>query len=152
MKLTNVQVRNFRNIIDSGEVAIQPDVTCIVGKNESGKTAFLQALHRLNPAQANVSLSIPEQYPAWLEKLHRRKMKLEEFCPVSASFVLEDADRTVIAERFGKGVLKSDIVTLSRQYGGSPNLRATRRPQSVGFFRKCSYRKGRVQGQPITPV
>ena len=118
MKLTGVQIKNFRNVIDSGEVAIQPDVTCIVGKNESGKTAFLQALHRLNPAQGNVSLSIPDQYPAWLEKQHRRKMNLETFCPVTATFKIEPEDKTVLEERFGKGILKSDIVTLSRQYDG----------------------------------
>jgi predicted ATP-dependent endonuclease of OLD family len=118
MKLIEVQVRNFRNILDAGEVAIQPDVTCLVGKNESGKTAFLQALHRLNPAQGNVSLSIPDQYPAWLEKQHRRKMDLNIFCPVTAKFKVEDSDKAALEERFGKGVLKSDILTLSRQYNG----------------------------------
>lgn len=118
MKLTEVRIKNFRNIIDSGDVDIQPDVTCIVGKNESGKTAFLQALHRLNPVHANVSLSIPDQYPAWLEKQHRRKMNLEEFCPVHAKFKIEPADLTEIEKRFGKGVLKSDVVEISRSYNG----------------------------------
>jgi len=116
MKLIEVQVRNFRNILASGEVAIQPDVTCLVGKNESGKTAFLQALHRLNPAQGNVSLSIPDHYPAWLEKQHRRKMDLNAFSPVAAKFKIEDSDNAAIESRFGKGVLRSDILTLSRQY------------------------------------
>ena len=71
MKLKTVHARMFRNILDSTEVAIQPDVTCLVGKNESGKTAFLQALWRLRPARTNPKFSIPEQYPAWLEKRHR---------------------------------------------------------------------------------
>lgn len=66
MKLEKVQIKNFRNILDSGNVDIQSDVTCLVGKNESGKTAFLQALHRLNPVHKNVSFSIPDHYPAWL--------------------------------------------------------------------------------------
>jgi AAA ATPase-like protein len=118
MKLTKVQVRNFRNILDSGEVQIQPDVTCLVGKNESGKTAFLQALHRLNPALGNVSLSIPDQYPAWLEKQHRRKRDLNAFSPVEAEFRMEQADKTSLEGRFGKGVLKSDILKLSRRYDG----------------------------------
>lgn len=34
---------------DSGEISFEEDVTCLVGKNESGKTAVLQALHLLNP-------------------------------------------------------------------------------------------------------
>lgn len=118
MKLTQVRIKKFRNIVDSGDVVVQPDVTCLVGKNESGKTAFLQALHRLNPVQANVALSIPDQYPAWLEKQDRRKMNLEEFCPVSAKFRLEAVDRLTIDKKFGKGVLKSDVISLSRQYDG----------------------------------
>lgn len=119
MKLVEVHIRNFRNIIDSGAVAIQPDVTCIVGKNESGKSAFLQALHRLNPAQNNVSLSIPDQYPAWLEKQHRRKMNLDTFMPVSATFEVEPEDKKILEDRFGKGILKSHRIVLGRQYDGT---------------------------------
>jgi ABC-type branched-subunit amino acid transport system ATPase component len=43
MKLTSVRVTNYRNIIDSGEVEIGPS-TCLVGKNEAGKTAFLKPI------------------------------------------------------------------------------------------------------------
>jgi ABC-type cobalamin/Fe3+-siderophores transport system ATPase subunit len=39
-------VRKFRSIEDLGTVRSEPDVTCLIGKNESGKTAFLEALHR----------------------------------------------------------------------------------------------------------
>jgi len=81
MKLISAQIRLFRNILDSTEVDIEDDVTCLVGKNESGKTAFLQALYRLNPALRNVSFSIHEQYPAWLEKRDRRGgIDLEKVC------------------------------------------------------------------------
>ena len=120
MKLEKVQIKNFRNILDSGDVDIQPDVTCLVGKNESGKTAFLQALHRLNPVHKNVSFSIPDHYPAWLEKRHRRTMNLEEFCPAIATFSFEDKDKNLFEEHFGDGVLKGETVVLSRQYDGKP--------------------------------
>jgi len=49
MKLLRARVTNFKCIEDSGWVWFD-DVTCLVGKNESGKTAFLQALRRLSPA------------------------------------------------------------------------------------------------------
>ena len=65
MKLVEVQVTNFRNFLDSGAVEIEPDITCLVGKNESGKTAFLHALYRLRPARPNAKFFSPEQYPAW---------------------------------------------------------------------------------------
>ena len=71
MKLVGAQVELFRNIIDSTPVEIQPDVTCLVGKNESGKTAFLHALYRLNPARPNAPLNLSQQYPAWRIKQDR---------------------------------------------------------------------------------
>ena len=68
MKLHSVNVIKFRNIVDSTEIVISPSVACLVGKKKSGKTAFLHALNRLNPARPNVSFSVPDHYPAWLEK------------------------------------------------------------------------------------
>ncbi len=48
MKLTKLRITNFQSIQDSTEFDIG-DVTCLVGKNEAGKTALLKALYRLNP-------------------------------------------------------------------------------------------------------
>ena len=48
MNITRAKVTNYRSIDDSGWVSLD-NVTTLVGKNESGKTAFLQALRRLNP-------------------------------------------------------------------------------------------------------
>jgi predicted ATPase len=98
----------FRNILDSTEVSIQPDVTCLVGKNESGKTAFLQALWRLHPARLNPNFSVPEHYPAWLEKRHRNEGKvLEEVPPVEAVFAWEPADSEVVEKVFGPDLVPS---------------------------------------------
>lgn len=120
MKLVEVQITNFRNFLDSSEVSIDPTVTCLVGKNESGKTAFLHALYRLHPARPNVKLSAPDQYPAWLEKRDRlRGVKIEDFRPVLATFLIEAADRSFVEKVFGPGVLKTDSLGLKRSYGGT---------------------------------
>jgi AAA15 family ATPase/GTPase len=50
MKLTNAHVKNFKSIDDSGDVAIDPTVTVLVGQNEAGKSAFLQALYKARAA------------------------------------------------------------------------------------------------------
>lgn len=49
MRLVKAQVQNFKCVEDSGEFKIDETVTCLVGKNESGKTALLTALYGLNP-------------------------------------------------------------------------------------------------------
>ena len=43
------RVQNYRNIDDSGPIELDR-VTAFVGRNESGKTALLKALHKFNPA------------------------------------------------------------------------------------------------------
>lgn len=48
MKLAKVQVTNFRSVEDSGVFEIG-DMTCLVGKNEAGKTAILKAIHGVDP-------------------------------------------------------------------------------------------------------
>jgi hypothetical protein len=119
MKLLRVEIDHFKNILNSGPIAIQSDVTCIVGKNESGKTAVLQALHRFNPAQPNVSFDAQRQYPAWLEKQHRKQKDLKEHTPVAAYFQLEEPECTRIEEVLGVGALKSRELKISRTYANT---------------------------------
>ncbi|KZC15435.1 AAA family ATPase [Rhodanobacter sp. FW104-R8] len=49
LTLIKVQVWKYKSIEDSTPVALADDVTVLVGKNESGKTAFLEALHKAMP-------------------------------------------------------------------------------------------------------
>lgn len=121
MKLKRAQVEMFRNILNSSPVEIQGDVTCLVGKNESGKTTFLHALWRLNPAGKPEKFSVPDHYPAWLEKRHRMEGKdLDTVIPVTAFYDWEDGDRAAVEERFGKGVApKKGELKLSRNYSNS---------------------------------
>jgi ABC-type cobalamin/Fe3+-siderophores transport system ATPase subunit len=116
MKLVSVEVDHFKNILKSEVVAIQPDVTCIVGKNESGKTAFLQALHRFHPAQPNVNFNAQRQYPAWLEKQHRRQKDINQHCPVACTFQIEKSDLEAIDGVLGSAALKSTTIPIYRTY------------------------------------
>ena len=49
LTVTRFRVLNYRNIDDSGWIPLDR-VTCFVGRNESGKTTLLKALHKFNPA------------------------------------------------------------------------------------------------------
>jgi len=49
MKLIKARVQNYRSIEDSEEFDIG-DLTCLVGKNETGKTVLLRALQSLRPS------------------------------------------------------------------------------------------------------
>ena len=119
LKLVCVQIRSFRNILNSTKVEIQDDVTCLVGKNESGKTAFLEALRCLKPAQGSPKYELGRHYPAWLEKKHRQQGKnLDDVRAVTAWFSLEQTDKDYLFKRLGEGVFNSDKISVNRSYGG----------------------------------
>lgn len=120
MKLKSVRIDHFKHILDSTDVQIDEKITSLVGKNESGKSAFLEALRRLKPAQGAVQFDSSKHYPAWLEKKHRREARakgedLDENMPISATFEIEDKDRAAIEEIFGPSVLNSEY-TIKRRY------------------------------------
>ena len=73
MRLAEVQVERFRNFTDAQKVTIEADVTGLVGKNESGKTTVLKALHRLKPANgADREFNLTVEYPRWRLARDRR--------------------------------------------------------------------------------
>lgn len=117
MKLTGVRIRRFRNIIDSTPVTVQPDVTCLVGKNESGKTAILEALFRLKPIYPTNFRDI-DDYPRWLLAEHRRSGEIEKTTPVEATFELDAADVEAIVAIGGKGIVREgQSLVVLKDYG-----------------------------------
>ncbi|MGJ9414252.1 ATP-dependent endonuclease [Aeromicrobium sp. CF4.19] len=119
MRLISFHAKTFRNVIDSTEVAVD-DVTCLVGKNEAGKSAILQALHALNPAKPDQPLTLLDEYPRWLKKEHEVTGEIESAVPISATFELTDEEVTEFTNRFDAIVLSSSQFTASRSYA-KPN-------------------------------
>ena len=63
MKLIAVQIANYKCIRDPVSFDIS-DITCLVGMNESGKTAILEALYRLNPViPESGEFNVDDDYP-----------------------------------------------------------------------------------------
>jgi AAA domain, putative AbiEii toxin, Type IV TA system/AAA ATPase domain len=121
MRLTKVTVTNYRCITDSGPVEIG-DVTCLVGKNESGKTAFLQALRRLNPVDGPSAYEDVMDYPAGSFALYKKVRDKRPAEVVTAVFELEDAEVARIEKDFGASVLGERAFTVTKRY---PNGRMT---------------------------
>jgi AAA domain, putative AbiEii toxin, Type IV TA system/AAA domain len=121
MHLTSAIVKRFKSIDDSEVVRFERDVTCLVGRNESGKTAFLEALARLNPLPDDpLAFEELRDYPRRLQALQRDE--IAGTVPVSATFELDDADVDDLWGEFGPGVVSSRTVRLDRSYGGRRRL------------------------------
>jgi predicted ATPase len=121
--LKTAVVRKFRSIENSGTVRFEPDVTCLVGKNESGKTAFLEALHQANPF-GGLGRGFDElrDYPRRLRG--RDRAQIAGTTAVSATFELGDADLEAVAQRLGPEALGAKELTVERDYSGERRLLA----------------------------
>lgn len=114
MRLVNAHVINYRSVEDSDLFDVEEDVTCLVGKNESGKTATLRALYRLNPVEPSAKFDLVVDFPA---KRSKERKATKGFIPaVKATFELSDAEVELVTEHFGSGALTSRIVRLQRGY------------------------------------
>ena len=120
MILKAAVVKKFRSIENSGTVRFEPDVTCLVGKNESGKTAFLQAVYQTNPfGGPDRGFDELRDYPRRLRG--RDRAQIATTTPVEATFELSDGDLEAVAARFGD-VLTSKELTVQRTYAGQRRL------------------------------
>ena len=74
MILRSVRLQNFRCVKDSDPFRIDEKVTCLVGKNESGKTALLHALYKLKPVVEEEGEFDDLDFPAmeWTEYKSRK--------------------------------------------------------------------------------
>lgn len=126
MKLKKVHITDFKSIRDSNEFDVG-DITCLVGKNESGKTALLQALYRLEPIQENEGkFNITEDFPRMdvtnYELAVKRKER-EVAQVVKATYELEDEDVKEIKQLYGDKALINRELILDKYYDNETKFR-----------------------------
>ena len=116
MKLLSFRVTKFRNIVDSGVVAVDDMVTCLVGKNEAGKSGLIEALYLFNPAYSD-GFKVEDQYPRWLTVDDRKRGDLKLHCPIEVILRLEDADIKAVNDILGEGAIGPQDIWVARRYG-----------------------------------
>jgi len=122
--LDTVEIQRFRNFVEPQEFVIEDDVTCLIGKNESGKTTVLKALHRLNPANGySHSFDLTTEYPRALLSEHRKGRKLSEGEPVRATFSLSEDDCSALADHFSAKPPIGSKVRAGRSYDGNLSIK-----------------------------
>lgn len=110
MELKSFRVRNFRSINDSGEIDVSR-ITALLGRNESGKSNILRALHSLNPASGFTRLKPIKDFPR-----HRPLSECTDSTPVlDSTWELSTYDQERLAEIWpsAQGITK---VSVGRRY------------------------------------
>lgn len=116
MKLIKAHVTNYRNIIDSNDVEIG-DTTCLVGKNEAGKTSFLKALEGLRSTNAAFKEygrveNYPRRYLAEYESRHPDG----DARVISTEWEMAPEDIAAIEAELGEGVTTGKVVNVRKTY------------------------------------
>ena len=113
MELKSIRVRNFRSINDSGNIEVSR-ITALLGRNESGKSNILRALHSLNPASGFAKLKPIKDFPR-----HRKLSECTDTTPVvDSTWALTTYEQGRLAEIWpsAQGITE---VTVGRSYGAT---------------------------------
>ena len=125
MKLLTVHVTNFRSAEDCEEFNVGP-VTCLVGKNEAGKSAILLALAALNPHEATPAILDKERdYPRRSLTQYDQKHTDGDAIAITTKWKLEETEIEEVTSAVGEGVMTSEIVTVSRRYHNNVEVTAS---------------------------
>ena len=112
MQLKTFRVRKFRNIEDSGNIELLDALTCVVGKNQAGKSALLRALHKFNP-------HLPDPYDMrseWPRGQRTQRNKKQAVCEVR--FTLSPEDVKKLGEIAGEELNNANVV-VTKDYEGN---------------------------------
>ena len=103
MRLTHVRVQNYRCVRDTGWFEVEQAKTILVGPNEAGKTAVLEALQQINPPNGVKKFDPLRDYPRKLYNADIQSGRLDsKSIPVaSAQFELEPDDLAELPDGFG---------------------------------------------------
>ncbi len=112
MKLIWARVQNFRSAEDTGKFSLE-HLTCLVGKNEAGKTAVLQALAGINPHPAtpfkyDLERDYPKRFLARYKEIHEGN----EATVTTTKWQLPDSIIKAITAEFGSDAVTGNTVTI----------------------------------------
>jgi len=117
MILKTAHVTNFKCIKDSTRFSLDKDVTCLVGKNEAGKTAILEALHKLRPVRdEDGKFDVTKEYfrPSVLD--YKPVHGANPDTAIRTTWELEDEDRKALEPIIGAAAQKVGSVTVSKRF------------------------------------
>ena len=117
MEIKAFKVTNYRSITDSGWIDLE-DLTVLVGKNESGKTSLLRALHKFNPFNPE-PYSLDKEWPKG-----NRKARDQKAIVCSVRFQLDAVEQKEISAQVDADASKT--FEMSINYAGQLALYLSR--------------------------
>ena len=122
MKLIRARVTNFRCVEDSNPVEIGT-TTCLVGKNEAGKTAFLKALEGIRSVDTKYKqYNKTEDYPRRHLADYKQRHQHTEAQVIETTWKLDDSDRNDLIDEFCPEAIHGDEIKIRKTYESSSTI------------------------------
>jgi predicted ATP-dependent endonuclease of OLD family len=121
IKLKTVAINKYKSIQQTQTVEIEPDITTVVGMNESGKTSFLTAIAKTNyfNSDEDFKFDITQDYPR--NELIDFQHDDEDCDIINCTYEITDDFLKEIEEEFGKGVFTTKEFKYSCPYKSDSN-------------------------------
>jgi len=121
MKLTYAKITHFRSITDSSDVPIDPSITVLVGQNEAGKTACLQALEKGCPVR-KTKFNVTEDYPRRHLNDYLRQHETKPAEVLKLTYELTTDELKAITDEYGSSIMKGRTFTWSHNYNDGQSI------------------------------
>jgi len=116
MKLKKVELLKYKSYTDKQNFEVAEDITILVGMNESGKTAALEAIAKTNYFQDDddFKFNVTHDYP----RREKKKMEKSDEEPVAivCTYKLDESLIAAIENELGKDALKSTLIDCISKY------------------------------------
>lgn len=117
MRINKFRIQNYKSILDSGEVTLDPRITILLGKNESGKTSILKALESFKTEYEYEKEDLCLHSPV-RKKLDSGKIKEEDVDIVTVWFDVEKEDKPRLKE-IDPRLVKARTLACSKRFDSS---------------------------------
>lgn len=114
MLLKKVTIHKYKSFLTEQTYEVESQITRIVGKNESGKTALLEALAKSNYFEDNAEFKFSKDldYP----RGELTKVRNENPAAITCEYELSDEDIQKIEDDFESGIIQNQIFSVTSYY------------------------------------
>jgi predicted ATP-dependent endonuclease of OLD family len=114
MLLKKVTIHKYKSFLTEQTYEVESQITRIVGKNESGKTALLEALAKSNYFEDNTEFKFSKDldYP----RGELTKVRNDNPAAITCEYELSDEDIQKIEDDFESGIIQKQIFSVTSYY------------------------------------
>lgn len=122
MKLTHVTIQKYKCYESPQDFQVEEDITVLVGKNEAGKTAILEAIAKTNYFTDDKAFKFDPvlDYPRKEKKKYDRLGKVGDV--ITAKYIIDEELAREINGDLGEGVFVSREVLVTTKYDNTRSI------------------------------